>query len=49
MNGRSDLTTENHWIKKFYWKHFFWLNKDIFFPLGNVKRLSNLDGETVQV
>ena len=30
-NGRPDLTTENYWIKKFHWTHFFWLNKDIFF------------------
>ena len=22
-NGRPDLTTENHWIKKFHWTPFF--------------------------
>ena len=30
-NGRPDLTTENHWIKKFHWTHFFWLNKKYIF------------------
>ena len=30
-NGRPDLTTENHWIKKFHWAHFFWLNNNIYF------------------
>ena len=29
-NGRPDLTTENHWIKKFHWAHFFWLNNIYF-------------------
>ena len=30
-NGRPDLTTENHWIKKIYWTHLSWLNKNIYF------------------
>ena len=29
-NVRPDLTSENHWIKKFHWTHFFWLSKNIF-------------------
>ena len=37
-NGRPDLTTENHWVKKFHWTHFFCVNKDIFYtkkaPVG---------------
>ena len=28
--GRPDLTTENHWLKKFHWLFgFFGMNKDI--------------------
>ena len=34
-NGRPDVAAKNHWIKKFHWAHYFWLNKDIYF---NIKK-----------